>query len=115
MGAKVTVTYETFTTSLAGAVGAVGSLPKLLPSMPKLSAPNFFMFGDDEPAKAPRRSPVKSKNAAPSKNAPAQPGKAAAPRPATDKDTEKHEAPAAAPLIETATSPAAPPAQSERR
>jgi lipoprotein-anchoring transpeptidase ErfK/SrfK len=109
MGAKVTVTYQTFTTSPAGAIGAVSGLPKVLPSLPKVSTPNFFMFGDDEPAKAPRRPRAKSKSAAPSKGTPSERSKAAVPRPAADKDAEKREEPASAELVETASSPAKPP------
>jgi L,D-transpeptidase-like protein len=104
IGAKVTVTYQTFTTGPAGPGGAVSSLSKALPPLPKLTAPNFFMLGDDEPAKAPRRSRTKSKSAAPSKSTPAQRGKAASPRPAAD-SVERKEEPAAAELVETAASP----------
>ena len=110
VGTKVTVTYQTYTTSTA--VGAVGGLPKLLPSVPKLSTPNFFMFGDDEPAQAPRRPAARTKSksaAAPSKGTPAQQrSKAANPQPAADKDAEKSETRPAAELVETASSPAAP-------
>jgi len=110
IGTKVTVTYQTFTTGGA-AVSSVGGLPKLLPPVPKMSAPNFFMFGDEEPAKAPRRSAsrTKSKSAAPSKGTPAQQrSKAAIPQPATDKASEKSETRPGAELVETAASPAAP-------
>jgi lipoprotein-anchoring transpeptidase ErfK/SrfK len=113
VGTKVTVTYQTYTTS--SVAGAVGGLPKVLPSMPKLSAPNFFMFGDHEPAKPPRRSRAKTKSAAPSKGTPAQNSKAAVPRPAIDKGPEKSETRPAAELVETASSPAARPAQPEHR
>jgi len=109
VGAKVTVTYQTFTTSPAGPVAAVGGLPKVMPPLPKFSTPdNFFMFGDDEPAKAPRRPRAKSKSAAPSKGTPGERGKAT-PRPAADKDAEKQEVSAPAELVETASSPAKPP------
>ena len=109
VGTKVTVTYQTYTTSQA--VGAVGGLPKLLPSVPKLSAPNLFMFGDDEPAQAPRRpaARTKSKSAAPGQGTAAQQrSKAANPQPAADKDSEKAEMHPPAELVETAASPAAP-------
>jgi lipoprotein-anchoring transpeptidase ErfK/SrfK len=116
VGAKVTVTYQTFTTSPAGPIGALSSLPKAMPPLPKFSAPStFYMFGDDddEPVRAPRRSRVKSKGAAPSKGTPAERRKAGTPRPAQDKDekqdAEKQEVQAApAELVETASSPAKP-------
>jgi lipoprotein-anchoring transpeptidase ErfK/SrfK len=103
IGAKVTVTYQTFTTGPAGPAAAVSSLSTALPALPSLTTPSFFMFGDDEPAKAPRRARAKNKSAAPSKSTGAHRGKAAAPRPATDKNAEKSEAEAR--LVETAASP----------
>jgi lipoprotein-anchoring transpeptidase ErfK/SrfK len=112
VGAKVTVTYQTFTTSPSGSVAAVGGLPKLMPPLPKFSAPDtFFMFGDDddEPVRPSRRSRAKSRGAAPSKGTPAERRKAATPRPAADKDAEKQESPSPAELVETASSPAKPP------
>jgi lipoprotein-anchoring transpeptidase ErfK/SrfK len=113
VGAKVTVTYQTFTTGPAGPVGAVSALSKAMPPVPRFADPNFFMYGDDEPVRAPRRSRARSKNTAPSKSTAAQRSKAAPPSPAADKNAEKSEAPAAAELVETATSPSAPPARSE--
>jgi lipoprotein-anchoring transpeptidase ErfK/SrfK len=101
IGAKVTVTYQTFTT---GPGGTVSSLSKVLPPLPKLTAPSFFMFGDDEPAKTPRRARARSKSAAPSKGASTQRTKAAGSRQAADR-IERKETPAGAQLVETATSP----------
>jgi len=120
VGAKVTVTYQTFTTGPAGPAEAVSSLSKALPpmpSMPKLTTPNFFMFGDDEPARPPKRVRAKSKSAAPSRSTGAQQRrKAIVAPPAADKNAEKSEAPAAeAELVETAASPGAPPARPEQR
>jgi lipoprotein-anchoring transpeptidase ErfK/SrfK len=120
VGAKVTVTYQTFATGPADPAGAISSLPKAQPPpLPTaLTAPNFFMFGDDEPYyKARKRARTKNRNAAPSKStAPgkstgAQRSKAAAPRPAADTGAEKSETPAATELVETATSPSTPPGQ----
>jgi lipoprotein-anchoring transpeptidase ErfK/SrfK len=121
VGAKVTVTYQTFTTSPAGPGEAVSSLSKALPppmpSLQNLAAPNFFMFGDDEPARPPKRVRAKSKSAAPSKSTTGaqQRRKAIVAPPAPDKNAEKSEAPAEAELVETAASPTVPPARSEQR
>ncbi len=110
VGAKVTVTYQTFTTggpAIGG--GAVSGLPKLLPPMPKVSAPTFFMFGDDEPAKAPRRARSKAKSTAPSRSTGGQQRDKAADerRPAIDASLERQEAAKPAEVVETAASPAA--------
>jgi lipoprotein-anchoring transpeptidase ErfK/SrfK len=121
VGAKVTVTYQTFTTGPAGPGDTPTSLPAALQPLPRMTAPNFFMFDDDEPYyKARRRARTKSKSAASSKSAPSkstgtQRSKASAPRPVSDtsadKGAEKSETPAAAELVETAASPSAPPGQ----
>jgi lipoprotein-anchoring transpeptidase ErfK/SrfK len=121
VGTKVTVTYQTYTTSPAGAVGMVSNLPKVLPpmppmpkvlqTMPQVDSPSFFMWGDDdEPVRPARRSRTKAKSAAPSKGAPVQRAKAAAPRPATEQGSDKSEVRPQPELVETASSPAAPPA-----
>jgi lipoprotein-anchoring transpeptidase ErfK/SrfK len=108
VGVKVTVTYQTFTTGPAYA-GSAPSLSKALPPpLPAaLTAPDFFMYGDDddEPYRERRRPRAKTRSAAPSKSTSAQRSKASAPRPASDKGAEKSETPAAAELVETAASP----------
>jgi hypothetical protein len=75
VGAKVTVTYQTFTTGAAVSKGPV-------PSKGMMGAPNttFFLFGDDEPpARAARKRPAratKAKSAAVTPSAPASKGAA---------------------------------------
>ncbi len=102
IGAKVTVTYQTFTTGPAGPAAAVSSLPTALPALPGLATPSFFMIGDDEPAKPPKRARAKSKNAAPSKSTGAHRRKTAATRSAAGKNAENSES---AQLVGTAASP----------
>jgi hypothetical protein len=100
VGAKVTVTYQTFTTGPAGAPSVVSSLSKAPPKMPSST---FSIFGDDEPAKAPTRpaARAKSKSAAASKGAAVERSKAVPPeKPATDGS-------AAGAVVETAASPSA--------
>jgi hypothetical protein len=74
VGAKVTVTYQTFTTNgTPAAPSAVSSLSKAVPK-----SVGSFLFGDEEPAQPTRRaapraqakSKAKSKAAAPDKQAP---------------------------------------------
>jgi hypothetical protein len=101
IGAKVTVTYQTFTTAPASPAAAVSSLSTALPGLPSLSTPSFFMLGDDEPAKPPKRSRAKSKNAAPSKSTSAHRRKTAV-RSAAGKSAETSES---AQLVGTAASP----------
>jgi lipoprotein-anchoring transpeptidase ErfK/SrfK len=110
IGAKVTVTYQTFTTSGAP---AVSSLSNALPTVPP---PNFFMFGDSGPMIPPetmRRTPRRAKSKAVGKSAAAKGTKAAPTRAAAapGKGAEKGESatPAAPVLVETAASRTSPP------
>ena len=114
VGAKVTVTYQTFTTSGAGAVSSLSNaLPNALPNVPP---PNFFMFGDSGPmipSEPMRRTPQRAKSKATGKSAAAKGTKAAATRAAAapGKGVEKGESatPAAPVLVETAASRTSPP------
>ena len=83
-----------------GAVDARTDVP--VPALPSLATPSFFMLGDDEPAKPPKRARAKSKNAAPSKSTGAHRRKTAATRSAAGKSAENSES---AQLVGTAASP----------
>ena len=70
VGTKVTVTYQTFTTSGGATAGASkGPMGSLTNALPKVSIPNLFMYGDDDPPVPSKRVRARSKGAAPSKGA----------------------------------------------
>jgi pimeloyl-ACP methyl ester carboxylesterase len=50
VGAKVTVTYQTFTSNgTATAAAPANPIGTLTNSLPKVTIPNLFMYGDDDP------------------------------------------------------------------
>jgi hypothetical protein len=75
VGAKVTVTYQTFTTSGVAATPSAPALPSAVSSLSKATPKSIgsFLFGEEEPARPTRRAAprakAKSKAAAPSKRA----------------------------------------------
>jgi hypothetical protein len=115
VGARVTVTYQTFTTSGGGAISSLSNgLPNALPKVPP---PNFFMYGDSWspmfPPEPMRRTPQRAKSKASDKSAANKASKAAPTRAAAapGKGTEKGESatPADPVLVETAASRSSPP------
>ena len=114
VGARVTVTYQTFATSGGSAVSSLSNgLPNALPKVPP---PNFFMFGDSGPMFPPepmRRTPQRAKSKASDKSAANKASKAAPTRAAAapGKGAEKGESatPADTVLVETAASRSSPP------
>jgi len=86
VGAKVTVTYQTFTTSGTVTAGAPSASPisSVTNALPKVTIPNLFMYGDDDPPVPSKPVRARSKRSAPSKGAAAKPrSKAAEKRPAS--------------------------------
>jgi lipoprotein-anchoring transpeptidase ErfK/SrfK len=102
VGAKVTVTYQTFTTNgvapIVEASALAAPVSTLANALPKVTVPNLFMLGDDEPAKPRRKRATRAKSKAPSKGAAAQRSKAAG----------KSAAEKSAAVIETAATPRTP-------
>jgi lipoprotein-anchoring transpeptidase ErfK/SrfK len=98
VGVKVTVTYQTYTTSgTTTASVPSGPISTMTNALPKVTIPNLFMYGDDDPPVPSKPMRAKSKRSAPSKGATAQQrSKAAEKRPASTKN---------AAVIETAATP----------
>jgi L,D-transpeptidase catalytic domain len=114
VGARVTVTYQTFTTSGGSAVSSLSNgLPNAPPRVPP---PNFFMYGDSWPMFPPepmRRAPQRAKSKASDKSAATKGSKVAPTRAAAapGKGAEKSESPTPTDpvLVETAASRTSPP------
>jgi lipoprotein-anchoring transpeptidase ErfK/SrfK len=115
VGAKVTVTYQTFTTRPSSTVSAMAG-GRLAPRPSRFTAPpGFYMYDDDdyyyddEYVRPRRYYRVKRKHTAPSKTTGSPRGKSTAPRPSASSDANPDQPQAAAEVVGSAISPATSP------